>query len=104
MNHIWKIYDLNRTISNGMVNKATYGCESDDSGYSSRKIGEVSFATGSSSDPGFVAYESLTEDIVLGWVTGSIDTTAIEVENSSSIASSITAEANRIKENGTPWQ
>lgn len=104
MNHIWKIYDLTRTLSNGMVSKAIYACESDESGYSTRKIGDMTFTTGSTSDPGFVAYESLTEDIVLGWVTGSIDTTAIEVENSSSIASSITAEANRIKENGTPWQ
>ena len=103
MNHIWKIYDLNRTLSDGMVSKAIYACESDESGYSSRKIGEVAFTTGSSSDSEFVAYEDLTEGIVLGWVTGSIDTTAIEVENSSSIASSITAEANRTKENGTPW-
>ncbi len=104
MNHIWKIYDLNRTLSDGMVNKATYACESEESGYSSRKIGEVTLTTGSASDSEFVAYEDLTEDIVLGWVIGSIDTTAIEVENSSSIASSITAEANRTKENGTPWR
>jgi hypothetical protein len=103
MNHIWKIYDLNRTLSDGMVSKAIYACESDESGHSSRKIGEVAFTTGSASDSEFVAYEDLTENIVLGWVTGSIDTTAIEVENSSSIASSITAEANRTKENGTPW-
>ena len=103
MNHIWKIYNLNRTISDGMVNKAVYGCESDLSGYSARRVEEISFTTGSASDPGFIAYEDLTEDIVLGWITGSIDTTAIEVENSSSIASSINFEANRVKEDGIPW-
>ena len=102
MNHIWKIYDLKRTIADGVITEIVYACESELSGSSTRKIGELS-VTGSASDPDFVEYADLTEGIVLSWVTGSIDTTPIEVENSSSIASSLTARAAITEANGRPW-
>jgi hypothetical protein len=102
MNHIWKIYDLKRTIADGVVTEITYACESELSGSSTRKIGDLSI-TGSPSDPSFVEYADLTEGIVLSWVTGSIDTTPIEVENSSSIAASLTAKAAITEANGRPW-
>ena len=41
MNHNWKIYDLKRTTTNGVVKLVTYACESEDSGYGTRKIGAV---------------------------------------------------------------
>ena len=102
MQHNWKIYDLKRTISDGVVNLVTYACESEDSGYGTRKIGELT-VTGSASDPGFIAYESLTEANVLAWVTSSVDTASFESENSSSIASTIVAQAAITESNGTPW-
>ena len=102
MNHIWKIYDLKRTIADGVVTKITYACESELSGSGTRKIGELS-VVGSASDPGFVEYADLTEGIVLSWVTGSIDVSPTETENSSSIAQQITAQAAITESNGTPW-
>lgn len=104
MNHTWKIYDLKRTINDGVVNKITYGCESEYSGSSVRKIGDLQ-VTGDTSDEGFIAYEDLTQDDVLGWVTGSsdVDTIAIETANSASIASNIIARAAITESNGTPW-
>lgn len=102
MNHNWKIYDLKRTTTNGVVKLVTYACESEDSGYGTRKIGELTI-TGSASDPGFIAYESLTEANVLAWVTSSVDTASFESENSASIASTIIAQAAITESNGTPW-
>ena len=102
MNHTWKIYDLKRTIADGVVNKITYACESEYSGSGTRKIGDLTI-TGSASDPDFISYTDLTEGIVVGWVTGSIDTSSIETENSSSIASNIVARAAITEKNGTPW-
>tara|TARA_R110002074_G_scaffold387312_2_gene569410 strand:- start:402 stop:716 length:315 start_codon:yes stop_codon:yes gene_type:complete len=102
MNHTWKIYDLKRVIADGVVTDVTYACESQLSGSSTRKIGELA-VVGSADDAGFVVYEDLTQDIVLGWVTGSIDTTLIETENSASIAQQITARAAITKVNGKPW-
>ena len=102
MNHNWKIYDLKRTTADGVVKLVTYACESEDSGYGTRKIGELT-VTGSASDPGFIAYESLTEANVLAWVTSSVDTSSFESENSASIASIIVAQAAITESNGTPW-
>jgi len=102
MNHNWKIYDLKRTTADGVVNTITYGCESEDSGYGTRKIGEL-IVTGSASDPGFIAYDNLTEANVLAWVTSSVDTTSIESENSASVASIIVAQAAITESNGIPW-
>lgn len=102
MQHTWKIYDLKRIISSGVVTEVKYACESSHEEYSRRKIGDISI-TGSASNPGFVAFEDLTEGTVLGWITGSIDTSSIEVELSSSIAHTINEMAAVTASNGTPW-
>ena len=102
MNHSWKIYDLKRTIADGVVTKVTYACESEHSGTGTRKIGDLS-VVGSADDADFVSFENLTQAIVLGWVTGSVDTASIETANSASIAASIVARAAVTERNGTPW-
>ena len=104
MQHIWKIYDLKRTIADGVVNNITYACESEFSGSGTRQVGELTI-TGDSSDENFIPYEELTEGDVLAWVTGSseINTSSIESENSASIASFIVAQEAVTESNGTPW-
>jgi hypothetical protein len=102
MNHTWKIYDLKRTIADGVVTKVTYACESELSGSSTRKIGELT-VEGSVDDADFIAYEDLTQADVLGWVDANVDKSATETQNSASIAAAITARAARTESNGTPW-
>lgn len=104
MNHIWKIYDLKSVIADGMVTEVTYACESNLDGLGTRQIGDISLTTGSASDSDFVSYANLTEAEILGWVTGSIDTTSIETSNSSSIARNKTAQDAVTTKSGTPWQ
>ena len=102
MNHVWKIYDLKRVIADGIVTKITYACESSEDKSSTRKIGELEI-TGSIDGDGFIAFEDLTEEIILGWVTSSIDTSIFETENSASIAQQIIRKAAITTKNGTPW-
>lgn len=102
MTHSWKIYNLKRVIADGVVTDVTYACESQLSNSSTRKIGNLALV-GSAEDTDFVAYEDLTQDIVLGWVTSSIDTSLIETENSASIAQQIVVRAAITESNGTPW-
>ena len=103
MEHNWKIYDLKRVIADGMVIQATYACESKENHSSTRYIGDIELTTGSISDPDFVTYKDLTQDNVLGWVTGSIDTASIETENSASIARQMVQRSKITKREGTPW-
>ena len=102
MEHNWKIYDLKRTTSDGLVTEVTYACESSYDKVSTRQIGELSLE-GSILEPGFIAYEDLTQDEVLGWVSANVDESAVETANSASISSQITARAARTSSNGTPW-
>lgn len=102
MNHTWKIYDLKRTIADGVITEITYACESEYSGSGTRKIGELA-VEGSADDADFIEYEDLTQTDVLGWVDSNIDKSLIETQNSASIASSIIARAAITESNGTPW-
>ena len=103
MEHIWKIYDLSREISTGMVTNVTYACESQFSDWGDRYVGFTGVLTGSVSDESFVTFENLTEEIVLSWVTGSINTTTIESNLSSSIAQRINDVAAITSSQGIPW-
>lgn len=105
MEHIWKINDLSRTISNGVVTKVEFGLFSSvgtDPKFEDRKFGEIEI-TGSPSDPGFVAYNNLTEEIVLGWVNSNIDKAAWEVELSSSLSNQVSNYSAPTHEEGLPW-
>tara|TARA_B100000900_G_C20469420_1_gene670721 strand:- start:312 stop:623 length:312 start_codon:yes stop_codon:yes gene_type:complete len=103
MDHVWKIYKLERVIADGMVTSVTYACESNYSGSTTRNIGDLSLTTGSVSDNGFISYENLTEATVLNWILPNIDKSSIETVNSASIAEDIIAKAAITKTNGTPW-
>lgn len=75
----WRIYNLKRQSSDGLVLEVEYGCEMNISGSVQYTVGKIEL-TGSTSDSNFISYDNLTEDIVLGWVTSSIDTSSIEAD------------------------
>ncbi len=103
MEHILKIYGLQRVESDGVVDSIMYGIESNHNNHTERYISTLAI-TGSFTDEGFIFYENLTENIVLGWITSSIDIPAIEVQNSASIAQIEFSSSNQIiKKTGVPW-
>lgn len=73
----WRIYNLKRQSSDGLVLEVEYACEMNISGSADYSIGKL-ILTGSPSDSNFIAYDNLTEDTVLGWVTSSINTSTVE--------------------------
>ena len=104
MEYNWVIHDLESIISDGMVTRVVYGCEANYSGSSDSFIGSINITTGSSSDSSFINYENLTQDIVLGWVTGSIDQSTIQSNLSASIADYIVELAAVTSSIGKPWE
>ena len=107
MIHTWEIHDLVRNLSDGLVTTASYSCDTEySSSYgfiSSKTVGDLHLPSKSTSDEDFVDYNNLTENTVIGWVTGSIDKSSIESKNSSSIAERVIYEASKTSDNGTPW-
>lgn len=103
MKYDWIVYDLERMISDGMVYRVVYGCEASHDGHDERSIHSLNLTTGSASDSDFIDYNNLTPDIVLGWITGSIDQSVIETSLSSSIANNIVKVSQITSSIGTPW-
>jgi len=88
MVHNYKITELEREISTGIVNKISFMVDSIHDEVGATYNGEVE-VTGSIDTPGFIEFENLTQENVLSWVTSLVDTTLIEQENSASIANII---------------
>ena len=103
MTHTWKILDLKRTISNGVVNLVAYGCFTEHEEERTRTIADLE-VTGSVDDPGFISYDDLTQEDVLGWVDANVDKAAIESQNEDKINPYIAQKAAVTEANGTPWE
>lgn len=102
MTHNWKIHDLTRLISDGVVTKVDYACESEDAGHATRTVGSF-VISGTTDDEGFIAYEDLTEEDVQGWVTANVDKSSVEAANAAQIEDLKILAAAVTEESGLPW-
>lgn len=95
---IWNIQDLTRETSTGVVKEVEWALDFIHERVLNRKKG-VAYLTGSLSDPNFIEFDNLTEDIVLSWITGSLDQTSLKTEISSSQSDLLRS----IDIDKTPW-
>jgi len=102
----WTIANLERNLSDGGVTVAhwrvteseTVGSGDDAVTYTASSYGTCGF-TPDASDSGFVAYDSLTEATVLGWVQAEVDQSATEA----ALTADIAAQKTPTTGDGTPW-
>ena len=94
----WSISTLERELSDGGVVVAHWRATAVDGDFSASSCGTVGF-TPDPSASGFIAYDSLTEADVIGWVQAEVDQDAIEA----SLAAKIEADKNPTKGVGVPW-
>ena len=95
----WTISTMERELSDGGVIVAHWRCTASDGDYSASSYGTCGF-TPDASAPDFVAYDSLTEATVLGWVwADGVDKDATEA----ALAAKIDADKNPVTAAGVPW-
>ena len=94
----WTISTLERELSDGGVVVAHWRATAVDGDFSASSYGTVGF-TPDPSASGFIAYDSLTEADVIGWVQAELDQDAIEA----SLAAQIEADKNPTQAAGVPW-
>ena len=102
----WTIGTLERTLDTGGVVVAHWRATASETvgegdnavTYSASSYGTVGF-TPDASASGFIAYDSLTEADVIGWVQAEVDKDAIEA----SLAAQIEADKNPTQAAGVPW-
>jgi hypothetical protein len=99
MTTTWTIAQLERTLDDGGVVVAHWRATATDGDFSASSYGTVGF-TPDPSDSGFVAYDSITEEVALGWCfANGVDKDAIEA----SLAANIEAQKNPTQASGVPW-
>ncbi len=91
----WKIDQLDRQTSDGLVTTAHYRVDAVDGEHSAGSYGSVGFERGDT----FIAYESLTEAQVIAWVKNKLDVEAIEAN----LAAQIAAKKAPVTAAGVPW-
>jgi hypothetical protein len=94
----WTISTLERELSDGGVVVAHWRATAVDGDFSASSYGTCGF-TPDPSASGFIAYDSLTEEDVIGWVQAEVDKDAIEA----SLAAQIEADKNPTQAAGVPW-
>jgi hypothetical protein len=91
----WKIAQLDRQTSDGLVTTAHWRADAVDGEHSAGSYGTVGFERGES----FTAYDSLTEAQVIAWVKEKLDAAEIEA----SLQSQIDAKKTPTTATGVPW-
>ena len=91
----WKINNLERQTSDGLVTVVHWGASAVDGDFSASIVDTQALERGDS----FVNYDTLTEQTVIGWLWGKIDKAAVE----SALTAQIEAQKAPVTANGLPW-
>ena len=96
---VWSIKTLERETSDGFVYTAHYNVSANDGTYSAGGYGSVSFERPET----LIAYDDLTEEIVIGWVKQAIggDEKVAEVE--AALQAQLDEKHAPSKASGKPW-
>ena len=98
----WTIANLERNVADGGVTVAHWRVtESETVGedtFTASAYGTVGFTPDASAD-GFVAYNSLTEEVVMGWVWESVN----QEDTEATLTANIEGQKNPVSADGMPW-
>jgi hypothetical protein len=98
----WTIANLERNVADGGVTVAHWRVtESEtvgDDTFTASAYGTVGFTPDADADD-FVAYDSLTEATVLGWVWESVN----QEDTEAALTANIEGQKNPVSANGMPW-
>jgi len=94
----WTIANLERNVADGGVTVAHWRVTEVDGDFSASSYGTVGFTPDADAD-GFVAYDSLTEEVVMGWVWESVN----QEETEAALTANIAGQKNPVSADGMPW-
>ena len=92
----WKINNLERQTSDGLVTVVHWGVTAVDGDYNASIVNTQALERDGDS---FVNYDTLTEETVLGWLWGKIDKAAVEA----ALTAQIEPQKAPVIANGLPW-
>ncbi len=98
----WAVVNMTRVVSDGYVIKVQWTCAASAPGVQGAVNGGQDTYTNNPDQPGFIPYDQLTQDIVLGWVWAGLgDTGKADIE--ATLTAKVEAQLNPTTANGVPW-
>jgi len=98
----WTIANLERNVADGGVTVAHWRVTEEETvgedTFTASAYGTVGFTPDASADD-FVAYDSLTEEVVMGWVWESVN----QEETEAALTANIEGQKNPVSADGMPW-
>jgi hypothetical protein len=94
----WTIANLERNVADGGVTVAHWRVTEVDGDFSASSYGTVGFTPDADADD-FVAYDNLTEEVVMGWVWESVN----QEDTEAALTANIEGQKNPVSADGMPW-
>lgn len=98
----WTISQLERSLPDGTVMTAHWRVTATDEQFGAGAYGTQSFPAKDPSDPTFVPYEQITEEMALGWLHSAMGAEQVQAYEDS-LTQQIEKAKNPISAVGTPW-
>jgi len=96
MNYTWNVVQMDRLTSDGFVVTVHYTGNAVDGDYSASTYGTVGYTQ---EEGNIIPFDSLTPEIVVGWVQDSLGQEIVE----EALAAQIEAQKNPVQLSGLPW-
>jgi hypothetical protein len=96
MNFTWNVVQMNRNTDGGFVTTVHYNVSAVDGDYTASTYGTVGYTQ---EEGNIIPFDSLTPEIVIGWVKDSLGQETVE----EALAAQIEAQKNPVQKSGLPW-
>jgi len=96
MNYQWNVVQMDRLTSDGFVVTVHYRVNAVDGEYTASTYGTVGYTQ---EEGNIIPFDSLTPEIVIGWVKDSLGQATVEEV----LAAQIEAQKNPVQLSGLPW-
>jgi hypothetical protein len=96
MNFTWNVVQMDRLTSDGFVVTVHYTVNAVDGDYTASTYGTVGYTQ---EEGNIIPFDSLTPEIVIGWVKDSLGEDAVE----EALEAQIEAQKNPVQLSGLPW-
>lgn len=97
----WAVNNMTRVVNDGFVIVVDWSCTASATGAQGAFYGGRSTYTHNPDEPGFVPYDQLTEEIVLGWFYETLGDQKAEIE--ATLTAKVQKQLNPTTANGVPW-
>lgn len=97
----WAVNNMTRVLNDGYVIKVDWSCAASATGVQGAFYGGQDTYQNNPDEPGFIPYNQLTQEIVLGWVYAGLGDQKAVIE--ATLTAKVEAQLNPTTAQGVPW-